>query len=180
MEKNRYDNKEVLLGDLREGIQMAHAHVFDSYAHELNSYMSVICGNRILAQEIVQETFLKFWDKRKKLVIKSNLKRYLFRMAFNLYKDHQKQNAKKLALITELRNTAVRQVIENDSGDTERKLALLNREIDRLPKKCRAIFMLRKKSGLSYSEIAEKMNISVKTVEGHIAKAMSHLKDVLR
>ena len=179
MDKKRYSNREVLLGDLREGVTMAHTHVFDCYAGELNSYMAVVCHNRSMAQEIVQETFVKFWDKRKNLAIKDNIKRYLFRMAFNLYKDHQKQNAKKLALIKELQNTALLQVIENDQDDTERRIALLNREIDQLPKKCRAVFILRKKSGLSYTEIAAKMDISVKTVEGHISKAMAHLKEAL-
>ncbi|MDB4291897.1 sigma-70 family RNA polymerase sigma factor [Maribacter sp.] len=180
MNKKRYSDKQVLLGDLRQGIRMAHTHVFDCYADELNSYMAVICGNRTMAQDIVQETFVKFWDKRKKIAVKDNIKRYLFRMAFNLYKDYQKQNAKKLALIRELQNSAVHQVIENDHDDTEKRLALLNREIDLLPKKCKMVFILRKKSGLSYNEIASKMNISVKTVEGHISKAMSHLKSVLK
>ena len=63
MDKKKYSNSEVLLGDLREGIQMAHTHVFDSYADELNSYMAKICGNRSMAEDTVQESFVKFWDK---------------------------------------------------------------------------------------------------------------------
>lgn len=70
MDKKRYSNSEILLGDLRGSIRMAHTHVFHSYADELNSYMAVICGNSAMAEDIVQETFVKFWDKRKKLAIK--------------------------------------------------------------------------------------------------------------
>ncbi|MGB5818611.1 MAG: sigma-70 family RNA polymerase sigma factor [Saonia sp.] len=179
MEKEKYSNKERLLGDLREGIRPAYTHVFNCYFHELNNYISVICGNRIMAQEIAQQTFIKFWDKRKKLAIKDNIKRYLFSMAYNLYKDLQKENTKKLALIKELQYSAIVELIENDPEDTEQKLIRLNKEIDKLPKKCKAIFLLGKKEGLKYKEIAEKMNISIKTVEAQMSKAIFRLKNTL-
>lgn len=179
MEENKYNNKERLLGDLREGVRPAYTHVFNCYFQELNSYIAVICGNPVLAQEITQQTFVKFWDKRKKLAIKDNVKRYLFRMAYNLYKDLQKQNTKKLALIRELQYAAIIDHVEKDPDDTDRKLFLLNQEICKLPKKSRAVFILGKKKGLTYEEIAHSLDISVKTVEGHMTKAMSHLKNSL-
>ena len=109
-----YNDKEILLGDLREGVMPAFTHVFNCYFNELNSYIAVICGNQVMAQEIVQQTFVKFWDKRKNLIIKDNIKRYLFRMAYNLYKDLQKQNTKELALIQELQYTAIANLIEKE------------------------------------------------------------------
>lgn len=179
MEKDKYRNKEILLGDLKEGVMPAFTHIFNCYFNELNSYIAVICGNQVMAQEIVQQTFVKFWDKRKNLIIKDNIKRYLFRMAYNLYKDLQKQNVKELALIQELQYAAIASLIEKDPEDTERKMLLLNQEIDKLPKKCKIVFLLAKKEGLSYKEIAEKLNISVKTVEVHMSKAMLRLKNTL-
>lgn len=179
MEENKYDNKERLFGDLREGVRPAYTHVFNCYFQELNSYIAVICGNSILAQEITQQTFVKFWDKREKLAIKDNVKRYLFRMAYNLYKDLQKQQKKNLVLIRELQYDAIVELIENDPQDTDRKLFLLNQEINKLPKKRMAVFILGKKEGLTYAEIALRLNISVKTVEGHMTKAMAHLKNSL-
>ncbi len=179
MEKDRYRNKEILLGDLREGVMPAFTHVFNCYFNELNSYISVICGNQVMAQEIVQQTFVKFWDKRKNLIIKDNIKRYLFKMAYNLYKDLQKQSVKELALIQELQYAAIAGIIEKDPEDTERRMQLLNQEIDKLPKKCKAVFLLAKKEGLAYKEIAERLNISIKTVEVHMSKAMLRLKSTL-
>lgn len=179
MEKDKYNNKEILLGDLREGVMPAFTHVFNCYFNELNSYISVICGNQMMAQEIVQQTFVKFWDKRKNLIIKDNIKRYLFKMAYNLYKDLQKQNIKELALIQELQYVAIANLIEKDPEDTERKMQLLNQEIDKLPKKCKAVFLLAKKEGLAYKEIAERLNISIKTVEVHMSKAMLRLRNTL-
>ena len=58
MEKNKYCNKEILLGDLKVVVMPAFTHVFICYFNELNSYIAVICGNQILAQEIVQQTFV--------------------------------------------------------------------------------------------------------------------------
>ncbi len=179
MEKNKYYNKKILLGDLKDGVMPAFTHVFNSYFNELNSYISVICGNQVLAQEIVQQTFIKFWDRRKKLVIKDNIKRYLFKMAYNLYKDSQKRNLKELSLMKELQYNAMMNVIEKDSEETERRLKLLHQEIEKLPKKCKTVFLLAKKGGLEYKEIALKLNISVKTVEVHISKAMLRLKNTL-
>ncbi|MBS9462992.1 sigma-70 family RNA polymerase sigma factor [Flagellimonas sp. 389] len=179
MEKNKYCNKEILLGDLKNGVMPAFTHVFNCYFNELNSYIAVICGNQILAQEIVQQTFVKFWDKRKKLVVKDNIKRYLFKMAYNLYKDLQKQNTKELTVIKELQYASMMNLVEKDPEETERKLKLLNEEIEKLPKKCKTVFLLAKKGGLEYKEIAFQLNISVKTVEVHISKAMLRLKNTL-
>jgi len=179
MGKDRYDNMEILLGDLREGVRPAYTYIFKCYASKVMQYILVICGNKVMAEEIVQQTFVKFWYKRKRLAIKHNIKGYLFRMAYNLFKDLQKQRAKKLVLLQELKYSATIDLIENDPEDTEQKLRLLNKEIHKLPKKCQAVFILRKKQGLTYAEISEKMNISIKTVEGHIATAMARLKHTL-
>ncbi|MGB7395553.1 MAG: sigma-70 family RNA polymerase sigma factor [Pricia sp.] len=179
MERDKYSDIDVLLGDLREGIRPAYTYIFKCYANELMQYILVICRSKVIAEEIVQQTFVNFWDKRKRLAIKHNIKGYLFRMAYNLYKDLQKKHAKKLVLLQELQYSATLELMENNPADTEHKLKLLNKEINKLPKKCKTAFILRKKQGLTYAEISEKMNISVKTVEGHIAKAMARLKNRL-
>ena len=100
-------------------------------------------------------------------------------MAYNLYKDLQKQNTKELTVIKELQYTAMMNLVEKDPEETERKLKLLNEEIEKLPKKCKTVFLLAKKGGLEYKEIAFQLNFSVKTVEVHISKAMLRLKNTL-
>ena len=179
MEESKYQDKELLLIDLREGVRTAFTYVFNTYFHELKGYIATICGNSVMAQEIVQQTFIKFWTKRKNLVIKGCIKRYLFKMAYNLYRDQQKQKVRELQIIKEIQYRATLEFIENNQSDTEQKIALLNQEIDKLPKKCRTVFLLGKKEGLKYQEIAERLNISTKTVEVHMSKALSRLRNVL-
>ncbi|MEM9867738.1 MAG: sigma factor-like helix-turn-helix DNA-binding protein [Bacteroidota bacterium] len=58
-------------------------------------------------------------------------------------------------------------------------MALLSQEIEKLPKKCKMIFLQGKKEGLKYQEIADRLNISIKTVEVHMSKALSRLRNVL-
>lgn len=180
MEKNKYQDHELLLIDLREGVKPAFSYVFSTYFNELKGYISTICGNKVLAQEIVQQTFVKFWTKRKHLVIKDCVKRYLFKMAYNLYRDEQKQKARELQTIKEIQYRATLDFIENNQTNTEQKIALLNQEIDKLPKKCRTVFLMGKKEGLKYQEIAARLDISTKTVEVHMSKALSRLKNALQ
>ena len=67
----------------------------------------------------------------------------------------------------------------DDSNDTllERKIAIITKGITRLPPKCKETFLLSKKDGLTNIEIAEYMNISIKTVEGHLTKAYNLLRN---
>ncbi|PRX54929.1 RNA polymerase sigma factor [Flagellimonas meridianipacifica] len=179
MEESKYQDNELLLIDLREGVRAAHTYIFNTYFHELKGYISTICGNDEMAQEIVQQTFIKFWTKRKNLVIKECIKGYLFKMAYNLYRDQQKQKVRELHVIKEIQYRATLEFIENNQNDTEQKIALLNQEIEKLPKKCKIVFLLGKKEGLKYHEIANRLNISTKTVEVHMSKALTRLRNVL-
>ena len=126
-----------------------------------------------------QDRELLFWTKRKKLVIKERIKGYLFKMAYNIYRDQQKQKTRELQIIKEIQYRATLEFIENNQSDTEQKIALLNQEIDKLPKKCKTVFLLGKKEGLKYQEIADRLNLSIKTVEVHMSKALSRLRNVL-
>lgn len=179
MENSKYQDRELLLIDLRDGVRTAYTYIFNTYFHELKGYIATICGNTSMAQEIVQQTFVKFWTKRKNLVIKECIKGYLFKMAYNIYRDQQKQKTRELQIIKEIQYRATLEFIENNQSDTEQKITLLNQEIDKLPKKCKTVFLLGKKEGLKYQEIADRLNISIKTVEVHMSKALSRLRNVL-
>ncbi len=74
---------------------------------------------------------------------------------------------------------AIDQVIENEKDDLDELLRLTDSEIDRLPSKCKRIFLLNKKEGLTHTEICEYLDISIKTVEGHMTRAFNILGEKL-
>lgn len=79
----------------------------------------------------------------------------------------------------EIKKTALDYFVEEDDDNLKKKHDLIAIEIQNLPPKCREAFLLNKKHGLKYKEVAEELNISVKTVELHISKALKGIKKKL-
>lgn len=177
MNQNGYDNEKFLMEQLKSGSEHAYAHLFGKYHRELCNYMTAISGNTRLAEDLAQQAFIKLWDKRQQLSIKENhLKSYLFRIAYNLFIDTQRKRQKEYALLEILKQEAYLELAETDSSLFEERLKLVEAEIENLPDQCRKVFLMGKKEGLKYREISEKLQISVKTVEVHMAKALKRLR----
>lgn len=131
-------------------------------------------------EDISQEVFIKFWEKRKKLNITSSVGAYLHRMGTNeaiTYLRRQKHFETEESIEREVPNYL-------HSGEDE----LLHNElqqnvtnaINSLPPKCRAIFQLSRFEELTYKEIAARLDISVKTVENQMGKALKVLRGKLK
>ena len=151
--------------------------LYKTYYAELCSYMFAISGNEVQAQEIVQQTFIKLWRKRDRLFIHGSLKKYIFKVAYHQYMDAVRQKKRENQLIEDLKYEAIIELLESTPEDLDQKICLLETEINKLPLQCRNVFLLSKKDGLKYKEIAEQLDISIKTVERHMAKALKRLRD---
>jgi RNA polymerase sigma-70 factor (family 1) len=180
MDNNNYINEHLLLTGLKKGSESAYEYFFEKYYKELCNYLFAICGNSELAEEIAQQAFVNFWDRRKKIDIKNDrLKAYFFKMAYNLFIDSKRNELKKYRLLEKLKQEAYSEVVEPDSVQYENRLKLVQNEIENLPEQCRKVFILGKKHGLKYNEISEQLHISVKTVEVHMSKALKRLRTQL-
>lgn len=133
-----------------------------------------------VAEDIVQEVFLEVWKKRKELTIRTNFRSYLRRSVVNrtlnyirdqklVFEDEEKASSVKSKSSSGLDNL---QTIE-----LEQRIGLA---IDSLPQKCRIIFGMNRFEEMSYAEIANKLEISVKTVENQISKALKILREKLK
>ena len=132
-----------------------------------------------LAQDIVQDAFLNFWKKRKKLTDEVNLKSYLFTSVRNKALEHIRRNKMMLDHEESIRiNELLRHEIEDESEKYVR-LEQIHKAILTLPEKCRQVFSLSKINGLSYAEISEHLGISVKTVENQVVRALQLLREKL-
>lgn len=173
----QYKKTDDLINDLRKGNQNAYIYLINNHNKTILNYALSLTNDIHLAKDIVQDVFLDVWKDRKKLKPTSSLKNYLFKIAYhkfiNQYHKNRTISALERAYVEALDQTF------NDSNSEllEQKIALVFEGISNLPKKCKEIFLLSKKEGLTNIEISEYMNISIKTVEGHLTKAYCLLRE---
>lgn len=138
-------------------------------------------GCNELAEDLVQETFLRVMQQNSIEEI-TNLPGYLFRIAKNLVTDHRRQSATRAKDRHEPLEESLMcpNATPETIAETGQSLEILDSLIADLPPRCRQIFLLHKVMHLSYSAIAEQLNISPRTVESQIAKAMKILRDRMR
>ena len=179
-----FDNHDVLLEALRKGEEKAFEYLFDRYYEGLLNYAGRIVRETELAHDLVQETFCKLYEDHASLNIHLSIKSYLYKSVYNSCLNeikHQKV----------VNNYADRELLDFYFTEIvqapEAELALQNEDIrkvleeaiNKLPERCREVFVLSKVEELSNKDIAEKLNISVKTVEVQMTKALSRLREEL-
>ena len=151
--------------------------VFKEYYNPLCNFAAGITSDRKMAQDVVQDVFTKLWDKRNELHINSSEKSYLFQAvkhrAFEILR--KRKNESKLNEIEFEASYSTERDMEEQANKFMLKEFLYN-SIRQLPPKCQEIFVLNKVNGLTYNEIADDLDISVKTVENQIGKAYRKLR----
>ena len=165
--------------DLQEGGMASFQEVFELHFENLCSYACTILRDMDEAEDVVQNVFLKMWEKRDSLLITHSVRSYLFRAV-----HHQ--------CLNQLDHRVIRQRHQDHSlrehgADTqppevfpEELEARVRAAIDGLPEQCRKIFVMSRYDELRYAKIAEVLGISVNTVENQISKALRVLRDVLK
>lgn len=136
------------------------------------------------AEDITQDIFLKFWEKPELWYGKTEIDNLLFIIArnaiFNFIKHKSIFDNGLVELSDETVNIPLSDWISpEDELQAEETRLLINMTIERLPEKRREVFLMHKNEGLSAAQIAEKLNISVRTAEHHIYRAMAELKKML-
>ena len=129
------------------------------------------------AREIVQDSFVSLWMKRDTIDLSKPVKTYLFTTVRNKCLNHLRDNRKFSGELLELENLA-------ETGEYNQPDKLVEHDIRRqidaavseLPEKCREVFLLNRHHNLKYQQIADKLGISVKTVETQMSKALQHLR----
>ena len=165
---------------IREGDERAFQTVFRKYYALMCNYASQILDNKELAEEIVQDMFVKIWEKRQILVIETSVKNYFFRSVRNHCLNqiqHEKIKKQYAGRVLE----SARQEIDPEQYFIEVDLIRrIEESIASLPPKRREIFRLSREQGMKYREIAEALSISEKTVEAQMGLALKHLRHELK
>lgn len=150
--------------------------IFHKYYEWLCNYVIKLSGDPALADDIVQEVFIRFWEMREELEIHSSVKYYLLKTCHNQFLQHIRKNKREVNLLEEIKWETLKNLQVENKEEQSKKLRLLHSVLDELPPRCKEAFLLSKYNKLKYKEIAEEMGISVKTVEIHVSKALSVLR----
>lgn len=168
------------LHSIRTGDEQAFEQLFRAQYPILCGYARKYLDDVDQAEEVVQEMFFNFWQKKEKLEINISLEAYLFRSVRNSclnYLKHLKiREEHRLATSHEIRKKE-QEVYDNvEALELQEKIESV---IERLPPERKKIFKMSRYEELKYKEIAEKLNLSVKTVEAQMGKALKYLRQHL-
>lgn len=169
-----------IIGRIRKGDIKEFESLFRSSYASLVKYARTLVKDHDTAEEIVQDLFFRLWQNKEKIKIESSLNGYLYRSVHNSclhYIEHMK--------VVE-RHEQEMSFVQNDGSESPAEIlqykelqAKIARTIEKLPERCGQIFCMNRFEGLKYSEIAEKLAVSVKTVEANMGKALKEFRKAL-
>lgn len=169
---------------IKLGDQKALESLFAIYFPRLNDFARKVVKDDVISQDIVQEVFVKIWEKRSEIET-INLEAFLFRLVRNRCIDYIKHlkvinNRMQEILISSKYEELYRIDFVGDEPYVliEQELKQkIERTIDSLPERCREVFILSRINGLKNKEIAEKLEINIKNVERHLSRALQAFRE---
>ena len=156
--------------------------LFDLHYSPLCNFAYRITGDLNQAEDVVQDVFVRLWDKRDQMDQERNIRSYIYTMVRN----HALEIIRRQSLGSKINQELL--YLQNDTEESPveeteiEKIVILDQiyvSIRQLPPKCGEVFTLSKVNGLSYAQIAEHMDISIKTVENNMGKALKLLREML-
>jgi RNA polymerase sigma-70 factor (ECF subfamily) len=172
---NNFDESKLLL-ELSQGSEPAFTELYNRYKNNVYATALKITKSKILAEEVVQDVFLKIWQNQENLAEITNFENYLFIISRNHIFDMIKKIARETTLAVDVnyKNTA--------SEDTDTAIKddqyniILNQIIDQLPPQQQKIYKMARWEGLSHQKIGENLGISTETVKKHMAQALKFVR----
>ena len=173
------DGRE-LLRELSNGNEAAFRRLFDQYSPAIYRTAMVYLKEAGLAEEVVQDVFMKLWTQRERMVEVESIESWLFVVA----KNTSLNEMKKLALEKSVRTEWVErhEQSENTTDHSVRSLQyedLIRKAVGELPEQQQKVFKMAKEEGLSYQGVADELSLSPLTVKTHVSRALKSIRSFL-
>lgn len=169
---------------LKASDREAYAELFEEMYERLFRYVCSITSDAEAARDVTQDVFIRLWDARDSLSASRSLEAYLYRMARNRAYNYERDQRTRTEKEDEVRDRSVAQPARPNQPDAEvaaqRLEDRLQRWIEDLPQRQREALTLSRFEDLSHDEIADVMEISPRTVNNHIVRALNHLRGRIR
>lgn len=163
------------VGEIKCGNKLVFEEVYHRYHERFYFYVLKHSASEELAEEVVQITFIKLWENRAGLSGSFPVEVQLARIARSVMVDALRKKASERKALNVIKQNA-EAVISYDPVAGKQLIEKVSQTIDDLPPECRKIFILSRDEGLSYSEIADRLSISPKTVENQMSKALKAVR----
>lgn len=170
---------QVWLKKIQQGDRTALQAIFDQYYELICKTIFRFVQDPGLTEDLAQEVFIRFWEKRENINIDSNLGAYLRRMAVNEALAYLRKKSRYQADELPIHLPGPQAASADQALEVEELSKSISIAIDSLPPRCRTIFQLSRFEELTYREIGEQLDISIKTVENQMGKALKVLREKL-
>jgi RNA polymerase sigma-70 factor (ECF subfamily) len=154
--------------------------LYKSFHKMLWHYAKEMLKDEDEAEDTVQQIFIRIWEKRDSLLISSSIKSYLFTSVRNACLKKMEKAAREKAIDPLESSEMERAGKAQDPAQFKDLQTAIQTSIESLPERCRLIFKLSRFGGLTYTEIAKELELSVKTVENQMSKALQTLRHDLK
>lgn len=171
------DSKKILADLLQTGSRKAYEAFFKGYYQDLFLWANSILKDSDAAEDIVQEFFVDFWEKKRFKSITSNLQSYIFRSVRNSCLNYIRRERK---LIHDIEHLEEQEVAPKVNLETLENSEEIYSAINQLPEKCREVFMLCCVHGHTYNEASEDLDVSINTIRTHMVRAFKFLRKKLK
>jgi len=175
-----FSNQKKLIKHLKKGNSLAYSYLVGLYYKELCNYATSLARDDFKSEDIVQNVIVRMWQQREKLNTNILIKNYLYKSVYNEFIDQYRKDLSISVLERKYIEVLDSFIEVKEENETKRLITLVEKEIEQLPNKCKETFLLSKKNGLTYREIADYQNVSVNTVEKQMVKAFSILRKKLK
>jgi RNA polymerase sigma-70 factor (ECF subfamily) len=180
---DRKSCEEKWITGVQAGNEGAFEDMFDAFYRRLCAFAAGIVGSKDEARQVVHDVFLKIWQRRDEWTVRRSLKAYLYQATRNQALNYTERNDRRHAVEHTMDDTKkpVRKT-EHTAADELRQTELAESiwaAIDRLPERRRTAFVLHRQHDMTYSDVAEVMGISKKTVEHQMGHALKALREEL-
>lgn len=168
---------EDIFSKIKIGDELAFNFLFEHFYSSLCFFSCKYVSDIDKARSLVQQVFVDIWVKREKLEVSRSAKAYMYNAVRNKSIDYLRKEKNTIQITEKIEN--IREVPFHDLIEETEQINQINNLINELPDKCREIFIMCRFEGMKYKQIAEKLDISIKTVEMQMGIALKKIRKKL-